>query len=162
MQWLACLGPTTCPFCALSHGKIFSIDEDIFPCPPVHDRCACSIISLKALLAGTATNNGKSGADWILKHTGRLPGYYISKEDAENLGWIPILGNLSSVAPGKMIGGEQFKNRQGRLPQAEGRIWYEADINYTSLWRNDDRILFSNDGLIFVTYDHYMTFIEII
>ena len=40
-------------------------------------------------------------------------------------------------------------------------LWYEADINYTGGYRNDDRILFSNDGLIFVTYDHYETFLEI-
>lgn len=93
---------------------------------------------------------------------GQLPNYYISKTDAENAGWIPILGNLNHVAPGKMIYGGVFKNRQGKLPQSDGRIWYEADINYTSGWRNNDRILFSNDGLIFVTYDHYMTFIEII
>ncbi len=72
------------------------------------------------------------------------------------------MGNLNHVAPGKMIYGGVFKNRQGKLPQSDGRIWYEADINYTSGWRNNDRILFSNDGLIFVTYDHYMTFIEII
>lgn len=50
----------------------------------------------------------------------------------------------------------------GHLPQKQGRIWYEADINYKYGYRGDDRILYSNDGLIFVTYDHYMTFIEIV
>lgn len=49
----------------------------------------------------------------------------------------------------------------GRLPIALGRIWYEADINYKSGFRGSERILFSNDGLILVTYDHYRTFIEI-
>ena len=44
----------------------------------------------------------------------------------------------------------------------EGRIWYEADINYKRGYRNTQRLLFSNDGLIFVTYDHYETFAEII
>lgn len=48
------------------------------------------------------------------------------------------------------------------LPAAAGRIWYEADINYDGGFRGTDRILYSNDGLIFVTYDHYRTFIEII
>ena len=43
-----------------------------------------------------------------------------------------------------------YKNRDKRLPDALGRIWYEADIHY------------SNDGLIFVTYDHYATFVEIV
>lgn len=47
------------------------------------------------------------------------------------------------------------------LPTAPNRIWYEADINYEFGYRVTERILFSNDGLIFVTYDHYATFIEI-
>ena len=54
-----------------------------------------------------------------------------------------------------------FNNKEGKLPSKNGRVWYEADINYTGGYRNDDRILFSNDGLIFVTYDHYETFLEI-
>ena len=40
-------------------------------------------------------------------------------------------------------------------------IWYEADIDYQSGYRNTYRILYSNDGLIFVTYDHYQTFYEV-
>ena len=57
-----------------------------------------------------------------------------------------------------------YHNRDGHLPSSAGRIWYEADINYDSKigYRGTDRILFSNDGLIFVTYDHYHTFKEII
>lgn len=55
-----------------------------------------------------------------------------------------------------------YYNRNGHLPSAAGRTWYEADIDYTRGYRNSSRILFSNDGLIFVTYDHYGTFCEII
>ena len=60
-----------------------------------------------------------------------------------------------------MIFGGIYKNKDGILPYREGRIWYEVDINYTSGRRNKQRVVFSNDGLIFVTYDHYETFIEI-
>ena len=60
-----------------------------------------------------------------------------------------------------MIGGDIYYNDEGRLPQANGRIWYEADINYTSGYRGLDRIYYSNDGLIFVSYDHNATFYEI-
>ncbi len=63
--------------------------------------------------------------------------------------------------PGKLIGGDIYKNRDGRLPQAEGRIWYEADFDYSRGYRNNCRLLFSNDGLLFATYDHYTTFYEI-
>ena len=61
-----------------------------------------------------------------------------------------------------MIFGGEYKNVNGHLPVKSSRIWYEADINYTIGFRGPDRILFSNDGLVFVTYDHYLTFCEII
>ena len=60
-----------------------------------------------------------------------------------------------------MIGGDRFYNDKGKLPNAPNRIWYEADIDYQSGYRNTYRILYSNDGLIFVTYDHYQTFYEL-
>lgn len=55
-----------------------------------------------------------------------------------------------------------YKNEDKRLPHKTGRVWYEADINYYSGKRNKHRVLWSNDGLVFVTYDHYVTFYEII
>lgn len=61
-----------------------------------------------------------------------------------------------------MIGGDVYYNRDGHLPSASGRTWYEADINYRSGYRTPERVLYSNDGLIFVTYDHYHTFIEVV
>ena len=50
-----------------------------------------------------------------------------------------------------MIGGDKYKNRDGRLPDAPGSVWYEADFDYTGGYRDDCRLLYSNDGLIFVT-----------
>ncbi len=55
-----------------------------------------------------------------------------------------------------------YENRNKHLPEKLGRKWYEADINYQTGRRNAQRIVYSNDGLIFVTYDHYQTFYEII
>ena len=69
--------------------------------------------------------------------------------------------NLDRVLPGYMIGGDVYKNKNKKLPDAPGRIWYEADINYNGGFRNRQRVLYSNDGLIFATYDHYHTFYEI-
>ena len=60
-----------------------------------------------------------------------------------------------------MIAGGVYKNDDGHLPQRSGRIWYEADLNYHEGRRNRHRIVWSNDGLIFVTYDHYETFYAI-
>ena len=85
------------------------------------------------------------------------------KEDAYAAGWKKKGGHkhLSRVLPGKMVGGDSYVNDDGKLPSAPGRQWYEADIDYTEGKRNDMRILYSNDGLVFVTYDHYHTFYEV-
>jgi len=96
-------------------------------------------------------------ANYIKTHQ-KLPDNFITKEEARKLGWDPKKGNLHEVAPGKSIGGDIFHNREGKLPNKEGRIWYEADINYRSGHRGKDRIVFSNDGLIYKTEDHYQTF----
>ena len=66
------------------------------------------------------------------------------------------------MLPNAIIGGDRYYNDDGHLPDAVGRIWYEADINYESGYRNDSRILYSSDGLIFATYDHFQTFYEVL
>lgn len=161
-RWKAFIDLKTCLTCKDNNGKIYSIHENVYPRPPLHPNCRCIIERLKAIIAGNATLNGRNGADWHLKYYGRLPTYYISRGDAYHQGWKPRLGNLSKVAPGKMMYGGIYRNDDGKLPQTSGRIWYEADINYQGGRRNDKRVLFANDGLIFVTYDHYNTFEEII
>ena len=65
------------------------------------------------------------------------------------------------MLPGYMIRGDVYRNDDKKLPDAPGRVWCEADINYESGFRNRQRILYSNDGLIFASYDHYHTFYEI-
>ncbi len=82
------------------------------------------------------------------------------------LGWKSEKGNLADVLPGKSIGGDIYANKPNvktgaQLPDAIGRVWYEADINYTSGYRGNDRLLYSNDGLFYKTSDHYESFIKI-
>ena len=91
-----------------------------------------------------------------------MPDYYLTPDEAKSLGYNSIKGNLGDVAPEYMLSKGEYENRNGHLPSASGRIWYEADINYNYGYRGIERIVYSNDGLIFVTYDHYKTFIEII
>ena len=95
-----------------------------------------------------------------LKEHGELPDYYITKSEAKSLGWVPSKGNLCEVAPGKAIGGDIWTNRQKSLPTKSGRKYFEADLNYNCGNRNADRVVFSNDGLVFVTFDHYRSFEE--
>lgn len=160
-HWIAQLDLYTCKHCKEMHGQIYSTDEMILKEPPVHERCHCTIKKMMAVAAGYATRNGIEGADYWLRKYHVLPDQYIGKKEAKKLGWVSILGNLDEVAPGPVIGGDIYRNRSGHLPQAEGRIWYEADIHYAGGYRSRHRILYSNDGLIFVTYNHYETFVEI-
>ena len=95
-----------------------------------------------------------------LKEHGELPDYYITKSEAKSMGWVPSKGNLCEVAPGKAIGGDIWTNRQKSLPTKSGRKYFEADLNYNCGNRNADRVVFSNDGLVFVTHDHYRNFEE--
>lgn len=161
-NWIAVLDPKTCLYCRKTHGKIWDFSETVEKEPPVHPRCRCQIKQIVTVKSGTATINKTDGADWWLKHNNKLPDSYIKYEDAIKLGWKPILGNLASKCPDKQITNGQHMNRNGHLPEKENRIWYEADINYKSGYRNNQRIVFSNDGLIFVTFDHYQTFFEIV
>ncbi len=115
-----------------------------------------------SILSGTATIDDVNGADYYLKNYNRLPKNYITKEYAEAKGWVKRKGNLAQVCPNLMIGGIVFKNKEGKLLSAPGRVWCEADINYLGEFRNSYRVLYSNDGLIFATYDHYLTFFEIV
>ncbi len=87
-----------------------------------------------------------------------LPPNYLTKEEARDLGWDSRAGNLWEVAEGMCIGGDTFGNREGILPDEEGRDWYECDVNYEGGHRNAERLVFSSDGLIYYTEDHYETF----
>jgi len=91
----------------------------------------------------------------------RLPNNFIRKNDAKKLGWDSRKGNLFEVTSGKSIGGDRFGNYEGKLPKKENRIYYECDVNYKGGHRGPERLVYSNDGLIFYTGDHYETFEEI-
>lgn len=93
-----------------------------------------------------------------LHYYGHLPQNYLTKQEAKELGWDASAGNLWEVADGMSIGGDRFGNREGLLPAAEGRTWYECDVNYTGGFRGAERLLYSNDGLIYYTDDHYASF----
>ncbi|MCD8181008.1 MAG: phage head morphogenesis protein, partial [Firmicutes bacterium] len=127
----------------------------------VHPNCNCALIVLLCIKAGTATIDGLSGTDYYIKYYGLLPENYLSKREARAVGWKSYKGNLRDVTSDGTIGGDIYYNDDAKLPVASGRTWHEADINYTGGYRNTHRILYSNDGLIFVTYDHYETFYEI-
>jgi len=139
---------------------VYAIQQRSYPHPPIHDDGRCGFAALPAVEAGSATYEGTNGADWWIMHYKILPPYYLSNDEYIYLGWKP--GKAPAhYAPGKMMTCGIYLNSNAHLPSATGRVWYEADINYYQGKRNTQRLLWSDDGLIFVTYDHYQTFIEV-
>ena len=112
--------------------------------------------SLKLEAEGSYTSKDEV-ALYIYKFN-KLPKNFITKKDAMALGWDAKNGNLWQISGGKSIGGDRFSNREKRLPEADGRRWFECDVNYKGDRRGAERILYSNDGLIYYTPDHYEHF----
>lgn len=158
-QWKSERDERCCKDCKDMTGKIFPITQIVWP-DKLHIYCRCKIEALKIIAPGTLTIRGNDGADYWLFFYGRLPDYYVTKEELRKQGWAKGRA-ISDVASGQMIGGNIYYNRNGHLPSVQGRVWYEADFNYQQGPRNSCRILYSNDGLIFASFDHYETFYEI-
>ncbi len=89
---------------------------------------------------------------------GHLPGNYVTKREAQELGWTG--GSVERCAgEGTAIGGSRFGNYEGLLPEAEGRVYTECDIGTVGgTSRGAERVVFSNDGLVYYTGDHYESF----
>jgi len=91
-----------------------------------------------------------------VKQNHKLPDYYLTKNEARKQGWDPSKGNLCEVLPGKAIGGDPFSNRERKLTmQAK---YFEADVNYHCGNRNADRIIFTKNGDVYLTKNHYKSF----
>ncbi|WP_421171417.1 VENN motif pre-toxin domain-containing protein [Aeromonas dhakensis] len=95
-----------------------------------------------------------------LRNTGNLPPNYLTKEMAMGSGWKPGKA-LNNSVPNGQIGGDVFKNESNLLPSAQGRTWHEADVGLDSKMSRGNqpgtRLLYSSDGLLYITTDHYNT-----
>ena len=91
---------------------------------------------------------------------GELPENFITKKEAQALGWDSWYNYVGEVAPGMSIGGDRYGNYEGQLPSKKGRTWYECDANYRGKKRGAERVIFSSDGLYYYTRDHYKTFTQ--
>ena len=115
---------------------------------------ACSAVSMPNP-AGSYTSK-QDVADFIHVY-GQLPGNFITKNEAQKLGWPG--GDLTPYAPGMSIGGDRFGNYEGNLPT--DKTYKECDIDYHGGKRGAKRLVFSDDGYIYYTGDHYETFEQI-
>lgn len=102
----------------------------------------------------------QSIADYLFAN-GCLPENFITKKQAQALGWDSTWNYVSDVAPGMSIGGDYFGNYEGILPTGRGIQYHEADCWYKGGKRNAYRIIFSSDGRVWYTADHYNTFTEL-
>lgn len=111
----------------------------------------------KALLKATESANPLVES---LKTSGKLPSNYITQADALALGWKPGKA-LNNYVKGGQLGGSIFRNIPPVLPELRGRIWYEADIGLVNTISRakqpGTRLSYSNDGLLYITIDHYKT-----
>ena len=114
----------------------------------------------KLKISESAAYTDKEHVAAYINEFAKLPHNYITKNQAKKLGW-QTKGTLDKVAPGKSIGGDRYGNYEGLLPKKNGRVWTECDIDYVKGNRNAKRIVFSNDGLIYYTGDHYKTFTKL-
>lgn len=115
-------------------------------------------VTEEAAISEDGTYTTKEEVAEYLHAYGHLPSNFITKKEAQKLGWISKEGNLDEVAPGMSIGGDYFGNYEGLLPEADDRDYYECDIDFDGTYRNGKRIVFSNDGFIYYTEDHYESF----
>ena len=128
---------------------------------PVERENVKKTTAAKTAKAKTIDRNGsytsKDDVALYIHTYGELPKNFISKKQAERLGWDG--GSLEPYAPGKSIGGSYFGNYEGKLPKKKGRTYYECDIDTKGRRsRGPKRIVYSTDGLIYYTPDHYETF----
>ncbi len=115
------------------------------------------ICALPAAPDEHGTYDSKDDVALFIHTYGHLPDNYITKQQAEDAGWSG--GSVEKYCPGKCIGGSRFGNFEGLLPDKDGRTWTECDINTLGASsRGAERIVFSNDGLIYYTPDHYESF----
>lgn len=91
---------------------------------------------------------------------GKLPENFITKREAQDMGWDSRYNYVGEACPGMSIGGDRFGNYEKKLPTKKGRTWYECDANYRGKKRGAERLLFSSDGLYYYTNDHYNTFTQ--
>ena len=111
----------------------------------------------ETLLSEDGTYTAKEDVALYIHTYGHLPPNFITKKEAEKLGWPG--GSLEPYAPGMCIGGSRFGNYEGLLPEKDGRTYTECDIDTLGAEkRGAKRIVFSNDGLIYYTDDHYESF----
>ncbi len=121
------------------------------------DQDSQEVVEVAEVIEGEAYLSKEDVAMYLHLY-GDLPPNYMTKSEARDRGWIPEEGNLWDIAPGSAIGGDRFGNREQLLPESAERQYFECDVNYEGGHRGAERLVYSDDGLIYYTEDHYNSF----
>ena len=149
--------PVTEPDPPIQQGQTVEVTDPIQPDHPIDTPAPTDDPGDAATLDEDGIYTSKEDVALYIHLYGHLPNNFITKKEAQALGWTG--GSLEPYAPGKCIGGSRFGNYEGALPDAPGRKYTECDIDTLGAkGRGAKRIVFSNDGLIYYTEDHYQTF----
>ena len=158
LLFAGCLGaegpdlPSTVP-----SSEIVSTDPTAAPTTTAPDDTKATSPPDNGTIQESGSYSSKDDVALYIHTFGHLPPNYITKKEAQALGWTG--GSLEKFAPGKSIGGSRFGNYEGLLPDKAGRFYTECDIDTIGKSkRGAKRIVFSNDGLIYYTDDHYESF----
>jgi hypothetical protein len=165
-MWFTQIDLRTCPTCYTRHGDLVSYDyvhdsENSHTLPPLHEHCRCTLREQRFTIPRQIAKRNPFLEEIIDLLKGIFSGRFIDTITTHVRGWLPRRAQATYLPGGRSIGGDIFENRAGKLPDAPGRVWREADVNDTPQSRGGHRIVVSNDGLAFVTFDHYMTFVPV-
>lgn len=133
-------------------------EEELTPVTGEEDSATEENTEISSQIKEDGTYTEKTDVAVYIHTYGKLPSNYITEEEAKKLGWVSSRNNLDEVAPGKSIGGDIYANENKMLPEEDGRTYQQCDIDYEGGARGEKRLVFSNDGLIFYSEDHYETF----
>lgn len=151
--WVAALAAALCVGCGSAEDK----NARMAGAPETGTAIQEKFSPEDSVIAEDGSYSSKEDVALYLETYGRLPDNFITKKEAKALGWEG--GSLESYAPGKCIGGDKFGNYEGILPEEDGRTYRECDIDTLGKKsRGAKRIVYSDDGLIYYTEDHYETF----
>ena len=141
----------------VSYEEFTEILEELPQQEPAQDVSEDPLSPESTPIAPTGSYTHKDDVALYIHTYNCLPPNFMTKDEARALGWEG--GGLDRYADGMCIGGDRFGNYEGILPEAPGRFWTECDIDTLHAdSRGAKRIVFSNDGLIYYTSDHYESF----
>lgn len=82
----------------------------------------------------------------------KLPSNYVTEKEAKKKGWRRY---ESPAKYGIMIGGKKYRNYEKKLPKGE---YCECDVDYSGRARGRNRLVYTRDGTVYHTTDHYKSF----